>query len=49
MNLQHSNKVGAQLALAFDGAFISAPFGDGKRLAATLRDTVNLIVGAARP
>lgn len=49
MGLRHPDEVGAQLALAFDGAFISAPFGDGERLAATLKDAVKVIVKAARP
>jgi AcrR family transcriptional regulator len=49
MGLQRPDEVGRQLALAFDGAFISAPFGDGERLSATLRDTVRLIVESARP
>lgn len=48
MGLRHPDQVGAQLALAFDGAFISAPFGIGERLAATLRATVRLLVEAAR-
>ena len=49
MGLRRPDEVGAQLALAFDGAFISAPFGEGDRLAATLRDSVKLVVKAARP
>jgi AcrR family transcriptional regulator len=49
MGLRHPDEVGGQLALAFDGAFISAPFGEGERLAGTLRDSVKLIVKAARP
>ena len=49
MGLRSPDEVGAQLALAFDGAFISAPFGQGELLAATLRDTVHLLVAADRP
>lgn len=49
MGLARPNQVGAQLALAFDGAFISAPFGQGEQLAATLEDTVNAILRAAQP
>ena len=49
MGLRSSGKVGAQLALAFDGAFISAPFGQGERLAVTLKETVRNIVTTARP
>lgn len=49
MGLKHSKDIGAQLALAFDGAFISAPFGHGDLLAATLKETVKVIVKAARP
>jgi AcrR family transcriptional regulator len=48
MGLRHPDAVGAQLALVFDGAFISAPFGDGDRLAATLRDSIRHLVDAAR-
>lgn len=49
MSLRHPDEVGARLALAFDGAFIGAPFGDGEQLAATLNDTVQVIVKAAQP
>jgi AcrR family transcriptional regulator len=48
LGLQRPGQVGAQLALAFDGAFISAPFGQGELLAATLRETVHTLVRAAR-
>jgi len=49
LQLNDPEKVGSQLALAFDGAFISAPFGQGEQLAATLRHTVKAIVESARP
>jgi len=48
LQLNDPEKVGSQLALAFDGAFISAPFGQGEQLAATLRHTVKAIVESAR-
>ena len=48
LRLNDPAKVGAQLALAFDGAFISAPFGQGEQLAATLRRTVKAIIDSAR-
>lgn len=48
MGLTRPDQLGAQLALAFDGAFISAPLGDGGQLAATLRETVHTLVKAAR-
>src|SRR5262245_20562185 len=35
LGLRRSGKVGRQLALIFDGAFISAPVSDGEQLAAT--------------
>ena len=48
MGLPHPDQVGLQLALAFDGAFISAPFGAGTALASTLRKTVSALVESAR-
>jgi AcrR family transcriptional regulator len=48
LHLRDPEKVGAQFAMAFDGAFISAPLSDGKRLAATLRDTIRVLSAAAR-
>jgi AcrR family transcriptional regulator len=48
LDLRHPKNIGAQLALVFDGAFISAPLGDAERLAATLRDSVRALVSAAR-
>lgn len=47
LRLNDPSEVGGQLALAFDGAFISAPFGQGERLAATLRHTVKAIIESA--
>jgi AcrR family transcriptional regulator len=48
LGLKQPDEVGAELALVFDGAFISAPLGGGDRLAATFRTTVRLLVEAAR-
>lgn len=48
IGLKHPEDTGAQLALAFDGAFISAPFGGGEQLAATLRKAVEALVESAR-
>lgn len=48
MGLPRPNSVGAQLALAFDGAFISAPLGGGERLSVTLSETVHALVNSAR-
>lgn len=44
MGLKQSQQIGSQLALAFDGAFISAPFGGSQQLADTLRQTVRALV-----
>jgi AcrR family transcriptional regulator len=41
--------VGSQLALVFDGAFMSAPLGAGPSTAQTLRDTVHALLKAAKP
>lgn len=49
LGLRRADEVGAQLALAFDGAFISAPFGHGDLLARPLRAAVKAIVEASRP
>jgi len=48
MGLKQSQEIGLQLALAFDGAFISAPFGGGQQLADTLRKTVRALVESGR-
>ena len=48
MKLQRPESVGAQLALAFDGAFMSAPLGSGARMAVTLRESVHALIKAAR-
>jgi AcrR family transcriptional regulator len=48
LGLRRPEHVGAQLALAFDGAFISAPLGGGGRLAETLRESVHALTAAAR-
>lgn len=48
LKLHHPNRVGAQLAMVFDGAFISAPLSDGRQLAATLRGSVRAVIAAAR-
>lgn len=48
MGLKQPGRVGAQLALAFDGAFISVPFGSGEQLATTLRETVRTLVESGR-
>ena len=47
LGLRKSREVGEQLAMIFDGAFISAPLSDGARLAATLRDTVRALIKSA--
>jgi AcrR family transcriptional regulator len=47
LGLSQPNEVGAQLALIFDGAFISAPISDGERLAVTFKKTVRALVKAA--
>jgi AcrR family transcriptional regulator len=48
MGLADPERIGAQLALAFDGAFMSAPLGSGERTAASLRDIVAALLAAAR-
>jgi AcrR family transcriptional regulator len=48
MKLRQPESVGAQLALAFDGAFMSAPLGAGERMAVTLRQSVHALIKAAR-
>ena len=48
LNLPRPKRVGAQLALAFDGAFMSAPLGAGEPMARTLRDTVHALLKAAQ-
>jgi AcrR family transcriptional regulator len=47
MGFRKPKKVGAQLALVFDGAFISAPLGGGERLAKLLRESVEALLRAA--
>jgi len=47
MKLTDPEAVGSQLALAFDGAFMSAPLGTGDRMAITLRQTINALLRAA--
>jgi AcrR family transcriptional regulator len=51
MRLPGPEHVGAQLALIFDGAFMSAPLGAGEAMADTLRETVCAILkaGGAKP
>src|SRR5690349_14684899 len=51
MRLAGPDHVGAQLALIFDGAFMSAPLGAGEPMADTLRETVGAIlkVGGVKP
>jgi AcrR family transcriptional regulator len=48
MKLARPDAAGAQLALVFDGAFMSAPLGAGEAMAETLRDTVRALINAAR-
>ena len=48
MKLGEPERVGSQLALAFDGAFMSAPLGAADRMVVTLRDTVHALLKAAR-
>lgn len=49
MKLDDPDSVGAQLALVFDGAFMSAPLGTGDRMARTLRESVRALVNSAKP
>lgn len=48
LGLKRPNRVGAQLALAFDGAFITAPISGGEQLSETLKETVAALVKAGR-
>jgi len=48
MKVHDPESVGSQLALAFDGAFMSAPLGAGARVAVTLRKSVQALIKAAR-
>lgn len=48
MKLAEPDRVGAQLALALDGAFMSAPLGNGVETAASLRDVVRAILKSPR-
>jgi len=47
MKLAKPKHVGAQLALIFDGAFMSAPLGAGEAMADTLRETVEAVLKSA--
>lgn len=51
MKLPQPEHVGAQLALIFDGAFMSAPLGAGEAMADTLREAVAAVLkaGGAKP
>ena len=46
LGLRHPGEVGEQLAMVFDGAFISAPVSDGERIATTFRRTVRALLKA---
>jgi AcrR family transcriptional regulator len=48
MGLSEPEEVGSQLALALDGAFMSAPLGAGDRIATTLQKTIHALLKAAR-
>jgi AcrR family transcriptional regulator len=48
MGLAEAENVGSQLALALDGAFMSAPQGGGESIAVTLQATVQALLKAAR-
>lgn len=48
LSLSDPEMIGGQLALVFDGAFISAPLSDGEQLAAILRESVRALLAAAR-
>jgi len=48
LKLRNPESVGAQLALAFDGAFMSAPLGAGVEMAVTLRNLVKAVLKAAQ-
>ena len=47
LNACDPERVGLQLTLAFDGAFMSAPLGAGEPMARALRDTVHALIAAA--
>ena len=47
LGLRKPETVGEQLALVFDGAFISAPVSDGEQLAKTFKATVRALLKAA--
>ena len=51
MKLPRPEHVGAQLALIFDGAFMSAPLGAGEAMADILRETVAAVLkaGGSKP
>lgn len=51
MKLTPPDRVGSQLALIFDGAFMSAPLGAGEAMADTLRGAVDAVLkaGGAKP
>lgn len=46
LKLADPERVGSQLALAFDGAFMSAPLGAGESMARTLREMVHALIAA---
>lgn len=48
MGLDKPKQIGAQLALVFDGAFMSAPLGAGVEMADTLRRTVAALLESQR-
>ena len=48
LEIPEPEHLGSQLALVFDGAFMSAPLGSGERMATTLRHTVGALLRAAR-
>ena len=47
MKLAKPEHVGAQIALIFDGAFMSAPLRAGEAMADTLRETVEAVLKSA--
>lgn len=48
LGLDKPNELGRELALAFDGAFISATFEEGKDLAKAFRKAVNRLLDSAK-
>jgi|SRR6185369_7845399 len=50
LKMRDPERVGSQLALVFDGAFMSAPLGAGALMADSLRDTVDAVLASgSRP